>query len=137
MRVVKGARADAKRHGIDSFFYFDPPFWAKAKFLYSRWFCDMQHKELAEQIAFLREPYLLSYDKADAIAELYERHVAKGAHLVDVELYYSGANRVAGHEYVITNLPRLPAETRMFRTNEERDAARDARQAARAVRSVV
>lgn len=131
MRVVKSARALARREAWEAFFYFDPPFWAKAKWLYSTWFSHLEHGELAQQLVFLREPYLLSYDKADEIAELYERHVAKGAHLVDVELYYSGQNRVAGHEYVITNLDRLPEETRLFKTNEERAQERERRLAVR------
>lgn len=129
MRVVTSARAEAKRRRWDVFFYLDPPFWAKAKWLYSRWFSDEEHRQLAEQLKFVQEPYLLSYDKATAIAELYKAH--KGVTVVDVELFYSGQGRVAGHEYIITNLERLPTETRLFRTNAERAEQRQQRLAVR------
>jgi DNA adenine methylase len=122
MRIVTSARAEAKILGWEPFFYLDPPFWAKAKWLYSRWFTDLEHEELAEQLRFLREPYLLSYDAAEPIAELYMPH--DGVQVVDVELFYAGVARGAGHEYVITNLKYLPAETRLFRTNAERDQER-------------
>jgi DNA adenine methylase len=122
MRVVTSARAEAKVLGWEPFFYLDPPFWAKAKWLYSRWFTDLEHEELAEQLRFLREPYLLSYDVAEPIAELYMRH--DHVQVADIELFYAGVARGAGHEYVITNLERLPAETRLFRTNAERHAKR-------------
>jgi DNA adenine methylase len=123
MRVVTQARVEAKSLGWKPFFYLDPPFWAKAKWLYSRWFTDLEHEELAEQLRFLREPYLLSYDAAEPIAELYMPH--DGVQVVDVELFYAGVARAVGHEYVITNLEHLPAETRLFRTNAERKQERE------------
>lgn len=131
MRVLKSARAAAKVNGWDAFFYLDPPFWAKAKWLYSTWFTDLEHQALAEQLKFVREPYLLSYDKADEIAELYKAH--RDVTVVDVQLFYTGHRRVAGHEYVITNLATVPAETRLFRTNAERAVERERLLAVRAV----
>lgn len=122
MRVVTSARREAKILGWEPFFYLDPPFWAKAKWLYSRWFTDLEHEELAEQLRFLREPYMLSYDVAGPIAELYMPH--DEVQVVNVELFYAGVARGAGREYVITNLKCLPAETRLFRTNAERDQRR-------------
>jgi DNA adenine methylase len=123
MRVVTYARTEAKLLNWEPFFYLDPPFWAKAKWLYSRWFTDLEHEELAEQLRFLREPYLLSYDIAEPIAKLYMPH--DHVQVVDVELFYAAVARGAGHEYVITNLKHLPAETRLFRTNAERDRERE------------
>jgi DNA adenine methylase len=131
MGVLRYARNRAQREGWSTFFYLDPPFWAKAKWLYASWFVEADHKALAEQLKFVHEPYLLSYDAADEVAALYTAH--RDVTVADVQLFYSGQGRVAGREYVITNLTKLPAETRLFRTNAERDAAREAAASVRTV----
>jgi DNA adenine methylase len=122
-RVVASARARARAAGWTAFFYLDPPFWAKSGLLYRHSFSEWQHEELAESLLWLHDDsWLLSYDPAPEIEELYAGH--RGVRLATVELLYTAARRSAGRELVVTNLDLLPAETRMWRTEDERAAAR-------------
>ena len=127
-RTIAQARALARQQNWSTFFYFDPPFWAKSALLYRHAFREWQHDELAEQLLWLRDAWLLSYDPAPEIEANYAGH--HGVQAANVELLYSAAGRnvgkSAGRELVITNLPVLPAETRLWRDEGERAAARAA-----------
>jgi DNA adenine methylase len=112
MVTVREARERTRRDGRSAFFYLDPPFWAKSEFLYRRSFTETEHERLAEQLHWLRDPFLLSYDPAPEIAELYTAHSA--ATVAEIELLYTGTARSAGRELVISNLPKLPAETKLW-----------------------
>lgn len=97
------------------FFYLDPPFWAKADQLYRFSFRNGDHQQLADALAKIDEPYLLSYDAAPDVERLYRDHDC----LIErVELLY-GTQRSAGEELVMTNLERLPLDNRLWRTNQE------------------
>jgi hypothetical protein len=63
-------------------------------------------------------PYVLSYDPAPEIEEMYSHH--PGATVERVELLYTAKQRAAERELVITNLNRLPPDNRLWRTNVER-----------------
>ena len=115
-KVISDARQHAQSENREIFFYLDPPFWAKSRALYRFGFRDFEHEELAESLLWLREPWLLSYDVAPEIAELYRRHDGQQA---NVELLYTATRRTAYEELVVTNLSRLPADTRLWRTNGE------------------
>ena len=112
MVTVREARERARREGGSVFFYLDPPFWSKSEFLYRRSFTETEHERLADQLHWLRDPFLLSYDPAPEIAELYTAHGA--ATVAEIELLYTGTARSAGRELVISNLPKLPSETRLW-----------------------
>lgn len=103
-------------HGTDLFWYLDPPFWAKSDRLYRFGFSTAEHKRFASAVRYLREPWLLSYDPAPEVLELYAHHRARRA---VIELLYTGSQRSAGEEIVISNLPELPLDTRLWRTNTE------------------
>jgi DNA adenine methylase len=122
--TVAGARARARREGWSTFFYLDPPFWAKSALLYRHSFRTWQHEELAEQLLWLKDPWLLSYDPAPEIETHYAGH--RDVQVATIELLYTAARRSAGRELVVTNLDALPAETRLWRTEDERTAARAA-----------
>lgn len=117
-RTIAQARTIARQEDWSTFFYFDPPFWAKSHLLYRHSFQGWQHEEFAEKLLWLQEPWLLSYDPAPEIEELYAGH--QGVQSMTVELLYTAARRSAGREIVVTNLEMLPAETRLWRTEEER-----------------
>ena len=123
-RTIAEARALARRQRWTTFFYFDPPFWAKSDLLYRHSFCAWQHEELAQQLTWLRDPWLLSYDAAPEIEAHYSGH--RAVQTTTVELLYSAAGRTpgksAGRELVITNLDALPPETRLWRDSVERAA---------------
>jgi DNA adenine methylase len=71
MKVVKATRELARRNEWETFFYLDPPFWAKSQYLYRRAFTKKAHERLAESLRWLGDPYLLSYDPAPEIVTLY------------------------------------------------------------------
>jgi DNA adenine methylase len=114
--AIRDARRDAKQAGQTTFFYLDPPFWAKSPQLYRYRFLDFHHEELAEQLRWLREPWLLSYDLADEVVALYEKHDVRRA---NVELLYTAAQRAGYEELVITNQSALPSDTRLWHTKAE------------------
>ncbi len=53
-------------------FYVDPPYYYAGKELYRDYFDDDNHRELASFLLDLKYPWLLSYDDADFIKELYK-----------------------------------------------------------------
>jgi len=101
------------------FYYLDPPFFNKAENLYTYYFDNSNHRGLHNSLMKLRQPWLLSYDKADSIIEMYS-HNGYGPKHIDI-LYSIGASgsRPKTQEVVITNIPTLPKETRIWRSKEE------------------
>jgi DNA adenine methylase len=122
-RVMAHARKRARAEGWTTFFYIDPPFWSKSDRLYRHGFQRWQHEELAETLLWFRDPWLLSYDPAPEVEALYDGH--RDVRTARIELFYTAARRSAGHELVIANLEQLPEETRLWRTESERLAARE------------
>ncbi len=116
LQAVRDARQEAKDDGKTMFSYLDPPFWAKSSHLYRYGFVDFHHEELAEALRWIREPWLLSYDVADEVAELYEKHDVRRA---KVELLYTAAQRAGYEELVVTNQPTLPSDTKLWQTKAE------------------
>ena len=67
-------------------------------------------------LRYVREPFLLSYDRAPEIERLYKHHELN---IERVELLYTATQRTAESELVITNLARLPQDTRLWRSHAE------------------
>jgi len=122
-RAMSYARKRARAEGWTPFFYLDPPFWAKSDRLYRVGFQKWQHEELAESLLWFHDSWLLSYDPAPEVEELYGDH--RGVQSATIDLLYTGTRRSAGRELVITNLKQLPEETRLWRTESERAADRE------------
>jgi len=101
------------------FYYLDPPFYCKARRLYRFYFDEDDHKNLHNALICIQQPWLLSYDPVEHILDLYS-HNGQGPKHVDL-LYSVSANggRVEAQELIITNLPHLPRETRLWRSSEE------------------
>jgi DNA adenine methylase len=116
--------------GEETFFYLDPPFWAKSQRLYRHAFAPRDHKALASALRYVRQKWLLSYDPAPEVVKLYEPHKARRAR---IELLYTGTQRSAGKEIVISNLVELPPDTRLWRTEAEWKGLRSPGQPAAAV----
>jgi DNA adenine methylase len=128
MVTIRKSREKARRKGASIFFYLDPPFWSKSKHLYRCSFTAMEHERLADQLHWIKDPFLLSYDPAPEIIELYTGHSARS--ISEIELLYSGSSRSGGTEIVISNVEKLPAETKLWRTSREwQDARRAAAEA--------
>lgn len=116
MEVIRDARAEVKKEGTSMFSYLDPPFWAKSSHLYRYGFVDFHHEELAEALRWIKEPWLLSYDAAPEVVDLYAKHDARRA---TVELLYTAAKRAGYEELVITNQAVLPRDTKLWQTKAQ------------------
>ncbi len=101
------------------FYYFDPPFYEKADRLYRFCFDDEAHRKLHDSVMSLKSPWIVSYDPAPFILNLYSRNGRVPQHVHLLYSASSGKQLVASREVVITNLPKLPTATRLYRTNEE------------------
>lgn len=95
----------------DVFYYFDPPFFEKAEKLYTFYFQNADHVALRDALVAMtdhaREPWVLSYDVADHLEELYGDR-PESTH---IELLYSmsgGGGRKMAKEAILSNLPKLP-----------------------------
>lgn len=117
MTTVRTERERARKAGDSVFFYLDPPFWSKSASLYQHAFSETDHERLADGLQWINDPFLLSYDPAPEIVDLYTGHSA--ATVAEIELLYAGSGSVAGAELVISNLSKLPARTRLWRTSKE------------------
>lgn len=103
----------------DTFYYFDPPFYAKANKLYRHFFVEKHHEQLARAIVELKSDYVLSYDVAAPIIELYTN---LGVEPTQVELLYSTSSRkklLSKNELIMTNLLHLPIHKRLWMSKEE------------------
>jgi DNA adenine methylase len=102
-----------------TFFYFDPPFFHKAKALYRYFFQEKDHIRLRDSILSIDAPWMLSYDSLEDVRRLY---TAQNLKIVEIESIYStgqnAGNKIVS-EIAVSNFPELPAETRVWRTNHE------------------
>jgi len=113
------ALAQQLGHGRDGLFcYLDPPFYAKADRLYRYYFAAQDHDRLYDALSALPANYILSYDAAPPIVAKYGEGGAGPRH---VDLLYSATARgklVRASELIVSNLPRLPEQTRLWRSRE-------------------
>lgn len=118
-------RVKARRHQQgEVLYYFDPPFYYKADNLYRFFFDEENHQRLHDALGTLGQPWLLSYDAAQPIIEIYRDN---GIGPKRVELLYSAANSGKLNEMqelIVTSLPRLPRASRLWRTSDEWKLAR-------------
>ncbi len=115
VRRVKARKLQAN----EVLYYFDPPFYYKADNLYRFFFDEANHQRLHDALGSLGQPWLLSYDAAEPIIELYQHN---GIGPKRVELLYSAANSgrlTEMQELIVTNLLKLPRASRLWRTADE------------------
>ena len=89
------------------FFYFDPPYWAKADGLYRHHFDIKEHTVLRDYLAKLKKPWLLSYDDAQQVRSLYADMEGVEGHVID-STYSShpvGGASFIGRELMYSNQP--------------------------------
>jgi DNA adenine methylase len=110
------SKARSLGFGSEAFYYFDPPFFAKADYLYNFSFREQDHLALRRAVMKLKAPWLLSYDAAPWIRKQYSSLNGHGPKHVD--LLYSGGRRLA-RELIMSNIPKLPRQTRIWRTVAE------------------
>lgn len=101
-------------------FYVDPPFFSKAKQLYTHAFTDHDHRRLRDTLVGLHDHWILSYDDDPQVQQLYgPLRLRQPTH---IELLYSAARTPgsrAVREVIVTNLPHLPPQRRVWRRTME------------------
>lgn len=103
----------------DTFWYFDPPYLEKAEQLYTYHFRQRSHSRLRDVILELNDPWVLSYDSAKKFGELYKKAIQEAK---IIEMLHSTAATGGIHtakEILLTNLPEVPSENRIWRKSEE------------------
>jgi DNA adenine methylase len=112
---IKEKQEQGKLPDEDVFYYFDPPFFEKADALYRFYFNQDDHKRLRDKLVCLRDKWILSYDSADQVEELYGSAIqskTNGTKKHHVELLYSVSamqERKKGKEVILSNLENLPS----------------------------
>ena len=80
-----------------SLVYFDPPYFVKGQGLYQNHYVHDDHREIANKIqAGLKQSWLISYDNAPEICELYKKR-----RQLNFDLTYSAQNKYKGKEVMI------------------------------------
>lgn len=99
-------------------YYFDPPFYYKANKLYRHFFAQSDHRLFHDALAALGQHWILSYDVAEPIVEMYAKN-GIGPKKIEL-LYTAGSNKgTSSQELIVTNLPKLPGATRLWQTSAE------------------
>lgn len=90
------------------FFYFDPPFFRKAKDLYRCYFDSAKHIEFCNELLSLEYDWVLSYDNVSEIKEMYSNNSYIQMHMEMPYSINSHAKRIE-KELIITplDLPKL------------------------------
>lgn len=101
------------------FAYLDPPFFRTGNRLYEHAFRPRDHSELCRYLSTAQIPWLLSYDPAEPIVKMYSEN---GITPKRISLLYSARPKSQSREareLVITSLPKLPSQTRLWKTSSE------------------
>ncbi|MDD5566765.1 MAG: DNA adenine methylase [Patescibacteria group bacterium] len=104
LKKVKNVRIKNKK----VLYYFDPPFFNKARHLYRYYFDEAHHKDLRNELIKIKQPWILSYDNTPEIINLYSAF--KKIHVSVPYSINSPAKRLE-KELIITplKLPRINA----------------------------
>jgi DNA adenine methylase len=91
-----------------AFVYLDPPYYVKGEGLYENFYGHSDHESIASLVAGLREPWIVSYDAAGPIGELYTDFQR-----IDYDLSYSAQARYRGTEVMFfrpgLQVPEVPS----------------------------
>lgn len=108
----EGWRTFCERFAADerAIIYLDPPYYHKAEQLYGHVFDEGEHEALRDFLRKLSRPWLLSYDDAQEVRDLYSEVTSK-ARVIDntYSTHPLGGCAFVGRELVFTNMKRLPA----------------------------
>jgi DNA adenine methylase len=85
----------------EAFLYLDPPYYGKGRGLYESFYEHGDHAEIARTVRNLDVPWIVSYDAAPEIADIYE-----GATAIRYGLRYTARERFEGSEVMFFS-PRL------------------------------
>ena len=84
-----------------AFFNIDPPYVVKGSRLYTNYFEEADHRNLAAVIAEqLRDsPWIITYDDSELIRDIYNQYF-----ITEYEIQHNAGGTVHGKELVITNI---------------------------------
>jgi DNA adenine methylase len=102
------------RANTTAYLYLDPPYYRKADQLYGHVFDDKAHKAMRDYLVTLDVPWMLSYDDAPEIRELYGDLDDVDGRVIDqtYSAHPIGGARFVGRELFFSNQP-VPVESRM------------------------
>lgn len=89
-RTILGSR---EREAERSLTYLDPPYYSRGAELYTNYYGDEDHVEIAKLVKRLKGPWLVSYDSTPEVDDLFS-----GYRSVKYSLSYSAADRYRGTE---------------------------------------
>jgi DNA adenine methylase len=75
------------------FIYLDPPYYVKGEGLYQNFYRHADHERIAALVADVRAPWIVSYDSALAVGQLYRSYQS-----IEYSLSYSAQHRHKGEE---------------------------------------
>ncbi|MFO1322969.1 MAG: DNA adenine methylase [Burkholderiales bacterium] len=98
------------RNNANTIYYLDPPFYHKAERLYVCCFDAVGHRRLRDSLRVQKAPWLLSYDDAPEVRDLYGELDLR-SRVIDstYSTHPIGGGSFVGRELFYTNLRRLPA----------------------------
>jgi DNA adenine methylase len=85
-----------KKLPVSGLVYLDPPYYSKGRLLYQNRYKHENHAAIAKLVAGIEQKWIVSYDNAAAICELYARHRQQ-----TFGLRYSAQSRYEGREVMI------------------------------------
>ena len=101
----------------DTFWYLDPPFFARADRLYRYFFLEDEHVRLRNALLSLKDNWMLSYDSLAEVGRLYQ--AARQPTHVEALYSTSSNGHVPMKEAIVTNLRSVPDETRLWKKSVE------------------
>lgn len=101
---------------INSLVYLDPPYFAKGNSLYENYYSNEDHAIIANLVSKINQPWIVSYDNVEPIANLYKKYRS-----LKYKLSYSVRDRYAGSEIIFFSknltVPKLEDPSRVKLNN--------------------
>nr|WP_241635597.1 DNA adenine methylase [Fusobacterium gastrosuis] len=82
----------------NSFIFFDPPYYKKGQELYTNYYTHNDHLKLSEKISSLKTKWIITYDNADEIKEIYSKY-----NIQEFDITYSLEKKRKAKEIIIYN----------------------------------
>lgn len=102
------------RTDINSFYYFDPPYFNKGQKLYKNFLSPEDHKNIRDMISKnILSPWIMTYDDVPEIASLYSSYFIKR-----YDLTYSAANKGTASEIMIFSNSEMCPTTEQLKANK-------------------
>jgi DNA adenine methylase len=100
--------------GSRALFYIDPPYYVKGAYLYENHYSHHDHVALSKVIAEIRHPWLVTYDNAPQIRNIY-----RGMRQEQFDIGYSARNHGIGAEVMVFS-PCLETPPRVYSSLKKR-----------------